>query len=242
MTSQSRTLVLAILMGLLCACGSDSDSSNNSDRPSGAPAQLTGHVAVQGQPFRLQVVTGDNVLVQQSGPIRLSRLDGSTDELLGLVSERKDGNSTEYSVATQSGKTATVTIAATNDTSFRITVTGPGVAGVVIGLQLEPEEVIYGLTERLRDSAALSQELHGPPIEEFSPDAVSTLNRRGEIVEMFVRPTVALYAPFYHSSRGYGLWIEGSSPGVFDIGASHHDELVMRMETARPQGLSFHIF
>jgi alpha-D-xyloside xylohydrolase len=237
-----KHVLLTLFIGLASACDFNSHSSNHSDTTNNVTPQLTGSIEVEAQPFRLQLNAGGKILLQQCGPIQLSRPDGSTDDVVALVSQHQEADRTVYGVATQSGETATVAVSATNDSSFRISVASTQLSAVSVGLCLEPGELIYGLTERLRDSAVLNQELHGPMLEDFSPDASSTLNRRGEIVEMFVRPTIALYAPFFHSSRGYGLWVEGSHPGVFDVGATNNDELRFRMEATDAQGLAFNVF
>jgi alpha-glucosidase (family GH31 glycosyl hydrolase) len=78
-------------------------------------------------------------------------------------------------------------------------------------------EVVYGLTERLRDSPLF---VTGVPEDDVFPQEVGSLDRRGETVEMFIRPTFSLYTPFYQTSKGYGLLVGGTTPGVFDV-ASH---------------------
>jgi len=45
---------------------------------------------------------------------------------------------------------------------------------------------------------------------------------------MYVRPTISAYAPFYQSSKGYGLLVDGTMPGVYDVGAS--DPAVLSFE------------
>lgn len=112
------------------------------------------------------------------------------------------------------------------------------------GRWLSPaDEVIYGLTERLRDSRLVPQT--GVPIEDIRPLEVGSLNRRGETVEMFIRPTQSLYAPFYQSSRGYGLAIAGTMPGVFDLANTEAGIVQFRFEagtTAENRRLAFEIF
>jgi alpha-glucosidase (family GH31 glycosyl hydrolase) len=235
----SGILLSVVYAALLCAC-----SNHSNPAPDNAePAPLAGNVVVQPQPFRLQVEADGKVLLQQSAPVEFSRADGSVDTLESLVSQRSADGTTYYEVATASGQRVTVSVAATNNASFRIAVLDAEAQAIAIAFNLEPGELIYGLTERLRDSAPLPIPGMNPPlIEDFNPDAVSTLDRRGEIVDMFVRPTISLYAPFYHSSRGYGLWVEGTHPGVFDIGASTDDQLRFRMETTAEQGLAFNVF
>ncbi len=87
-----------------------------------------------------------------------------------------------------------------------------------IAVGLGHGEAIYGLTERIVSSLTKS---------EHFPKAVGGLDRRGEVVSMWVRPTIAGYAPFYISSRGYGMYVEGTNPGEYDIGKTEPD--VMRL-------------
>jgi alpha-glucosidase (family GH31 glycosyl hydrolase) len=71
------------------------------------------------------------------------------------------------------------------------------------------------------------------------------LNRRGETVEMRILPTFSLYTPFYHSSRGYGLVVSGTTFGLFDLASSHPRTLSFRFETGttpESQRLRFHVF
>ncbi|HUT54973.1 MAG TPA: TIM-barrel domain-containing protein [bacterium] len=96
-----------------------------------------------------------------------------------------------------------------------------------LAIKLEPGEAIYGLTERIVDDPADS---------ESDPKAVGGLDRRGEIVTMWVRPTIAGYAPFYISSRGYGMYVEGTDPGIYDIGKTDPDSL--RLAWYNPDGFS----
>jgi len=45
----------------------------------------------------------------------------------------------------------------------------------------------------------------------------TALDLRGGSVEMFIRPTLSLYCPFYLSSNGYGLFTKGTWPGSYDF-------------------------
>jgi len=97
--------------------------------------------------------------------------------------------------------------------------------------RLAPDEAVYGLTERAADSIAF---FGGPPLGEIVPREVGTLDRRGETIEMLVRPTEALYAPFYVSSAGYGLYVATTAPGSYDVGDSDADVLRWRFEAVGP--------
>ncbi|MEZ5502285.1 MAG: glycoside hydrolase family 31 protein [Halioglobus sp.] len=235
-------LVLLVALAAASACGLNSNSSGRDGADADEAGPVSGSVDVQAQPFRLGLKTGGTPLAELSGPVRLVWADGREDELVTLLAQHSDGGTTTYDVETQAGQVATVAVSVSDDASFRISIGGVAAAAVSVGLRLEEGELIYGLTERLRDSPVLNAPTNGPLLEDFNPDAVSSLNRRGEIVEMFVRPTISLYAPFYQSSRGYGLWVEGTNPGVFDVGASDREELRFRMETGSAQNLTFDLF
>src|SRR5262249_20720553 len=86
------------------------------------------------------------------------------------------------------------------------------VARVVTTLRAEPDEHFYGLTERIVDSRSAG---------EIVPQPIGALDRRGEVVMMTVTPTIALYTPFFHSSRGYAVDLQGSMPRVDDL--AKHD-------------------
>lgn len=107
------------------------------------------------------------------------------------------------------------------------------------------DELIYGLTSRLRDSRPIAPTRVDIPIEDIMPVEAGSLNRRGETVEMYVRPTIALYAPFYHSSRGYGLFVAGTAVGAFDVAKTDPRILSFRFETGNaPESrrLRFYLF
>src|SRR2546426_12441853 len=80
---------------------------------------------------------------------------------------------------------------------------------------------------------------------DVKPAPVGSLDRRSETVAMYVRPTFSLYAPFYQSSRGYGLAVAGTAIGLFDVAASDLQTLAFRFEagpTAGRQRRRLHAF
>lgn len=97
-----------------------------------------------------------------------------------------------------------------------------------LAVALLPGEAIYGLTERIVDDHEAS---------ENRPQAVGGLDRRGELVSMWVTPTIAGYVPFYISSAGYGMLVEGTRPGIYDIGKSEPEVLRLGWDVG-PEGLS----
>lgn len=82
-------------------------------------------------------------------------------------------------------------------------------------------EYLTGLMERLVD---------GPQQETWKPGRTESLNLRGQIVDMLVKPTLSIYAPFYVSSRGYGLFVRGTWPGHFDFCAADANQVRVEFE------------
>ncbi|HWP67366.1 MAG TPA: TIM-barrel domain-containing protein [Candidatus Limnocylindria bacterium] len=91
-------------------------------------------------------------------------------------------------------------------------------------------EAIYGLTSRLRDSPPLVPGVIDIPADDVMPPEVGSLDRRGESIEMRIMPTFSLYAPFFQSSRGYGLAVEGTTFGRFDVAQSDPRIVSFRFE------------
>jgi alpha-D-xyloside xylohydrolase len=91
-----------------------------------------------------------------------------------------------------------------------------------VAIALARDEAIYGLTERI---------VSGRWKSETWVQEVGGLDRRGERVRMWVYPSEAVYAPFYLSSAGYGMFVEGTWPGWYDIGKTDKNALRLEWET-----------
>jgi alpha-glucosidase (family GH31 glycosyl hydrolase) len=157
---------------------------------------------------------------------------------LGRVTEAVAGDDgATLGVETSEGGVATVTLRFVTSRTLQVVVDPPQAETVTAfgeRLRSPKNEVVYGLTERLRDSPLF---VTGVPEDDVFPQEVGSLDRRGETVEMFIRPTFSLYVPFYQTSKGYGLLVGGTTPGVFDV-ASHDPEteqdpqqITLRFET-----------
>ncbi len=135
------------------------------------------------------------------------------------------------------GATATLTVLPVTNQTVQFVLKPDDPAGVTewgISLAKAPDEAIYGLTERIVDDMNAS---------EWTPAEVGSLDRSGEVVTMYTRATISGYAPFYQSSKGYGLLVDGTMPGVYDIGKTDPNVIDVRFElspTAK-EG-SFHLF
>jgi hypothetical protein len=80
-----------------------------------------------------------------------------------------------------------------------------------LAIDARGNEYYTGLMERVVD---------GPQQASWAPGIKQAMNLRGQKVEMLVKPTTSIYAPFYLSSRGYAVFVKGTWPGVFDFAAA----------------------
>lgn len=70
------------------------------------------------------------------------------------------------------------------------------------------DEYFTGLFERVVD---------GNQTESWRKGITEAMNLRGQEIDMIIKPTLSLYCPFYLSSNGYGLFIDGTMPGHYDF-------------------------
>src|SRR5262249_23917438 len=189
------------------------------------------------------------LLVREQTPSGLFyERDGAT-HTVGSVSDvttLTDG--VRLTVATDEGSPATVTVRFITPRTLEVVFDPPTPAGVAAmgdRLRSPPSERLYGLTERLRDSPALAPGTVDIPVDDLAPPEVGSLDRRGGPVERRVLPPLSIYAPFFQSSRGYGLAVAGTTFGLFDLAKSDARTVSFRFETgttADSQRLVFHLF
>lgn len=84
-----------------------------------------------------------------------------------------------------------------------------------------PDEYFTGLMERVVD---------GPQEQSWSPGRKEAMNLRGQKVDLIVKPTTSVYAPFYLSSRGYAVFVKGSWPGWYDFCATNAHRVLIQFE------------
>ena len=185
--------------------------------------------------FRLKVrdqTTRRRLLREQRDGLFWER--GGTTHALGAVTavtSLSDG--VVLTVDTDEGIPATVTLRFLSRRTLEVSLDPPMPATIeAVGERLasSKREAIYGLTERLRDSPPILPGVIDQPQDDINPPEVGSLDRRGERVEMRVLPTFALYAPFFHSSNGYGLAVEGTTVGVFDLAQTDPRTVSFRFE------------
>jgi len=91
--------------------------------------------------------------------------------------------------------------------------------GLTIGADVN--EYFTGLMERVVD---------GPQTASWSSNLTAAMNLRGQKVDMICKPTTSIYAPFYLSSRGYGIFVHGTWPGFFDFCSSDPNHVKVEFE------------
>jgi len=87
--------------------------------------------------------------------------------------------------------------------------------------EAEANEYFTGLMERVVD---------GPQQASWAPGIQAAMNLRGQAVEMILKPTTSVYAPFHLSSRGYAMLIQSEWPGRYDFCATDPDRVHIGFE------------
>ena len=77
-----------------------------------------------------------------------------------------------------------------------------------INTKSTPNEYYTGIFERVVD---------GSQNESWKKGITASLNLRGQRVDVKLKPTVSAYAPFFISSENYGVFVQGTWPGVIDF-------------------------
>lgn len=96
-----------------------------------------------------------------------------------------------------------------------------GVKGWGFSIDAGRDEYFTGLMERTVD---------GPQQASWAPGIKPAMNLRGQKVDMILKPTTSVYAPFYLSSRGYGLFVKTDWPGKYDFCAANPREVQVAFE------------
>jgi len=133
------------------------------------------------------------------------------------------GSAWSGSAATADGRTLTLTVTPQRGT-FAISLKAQPSTGIVrwgVAIDAASDEYFTGLMERVVD---------GPQQASWAPGITAAMDLRGQKIEMLVKPTTSVYAPFYVSSRGYGVFVKGSWPGRFDFAATDANRVQVQFE------------
>lgn len=83
------------------------------------------------------------------------------------------------------------------------------------------DEYFTGLMERTVD---------GPQQASWAAGLKSAMNLRGQKVDLILKPTTSVYAPFYLSSRGYATFAKTDWPGKYDFCVSDPQRVKIEFE------------
>ena len=133
------------------------------------------------------------------------RLDGppigrDVDESVRLVYRTEDGRIATVRVGPGPEETVRVEFSVESKGEFE---------KLGVGLRVGETDGFYGLMERVvQGSQGLS----------WAPGTTEGLDLRGQTVDLYTLPTVSIYAPFFLSSSGYGVYVEGDWPATYRFG------------------------
>jgi len=88
-------------------------------------------------------------------------------------------------------------------------------------IEAHADEYFTGLMERTVD---------GPQQASWAPGVKPAMNLRGQKVDMILKPTTSVYAPFYVSSRGYATFAKTDWPGKYDFCVSDPKRVQIEFE------------
>jgi alpha-D-xyloside xylohydrolase len=200
----------------------------------------TGSAPAQNRPAT-GLVLQSNVLAPDpaggnSRSLRIDRIFYETAEgRVILPPELTDGNSGISGKPSKPGKQwkaqskmadgRVVTVAVTpQGKDFTIRMSAAPDAGILkwgISISANEKEYFTGLMERVVD---------GPQQASWAPGEQTAMDLRGRKVDMIVKPTTSVYAPFYLSSRGYACFVRGTWPGTFDFCADDPQRVRIQFE------------
>ena len=249
-----RRLAIAALM-LLAACGDGGDARRGTPTPTAVPTATpsaaveliesaatlelrttAASLVIARDPFRVTLTdrTGTPLAAQRAGGLRALAAGGecAVTAVEAAAFDPATGR-LDLEVRTDCGAGG-LHVRWLSDRAARVTFSPPAeVSATELAdtWALAPGERIYGLTERLTDSRPLNDIPGILQVDEINPREVGSLDRRGERIGMVVQGTVGVYAPFHQSSAGYGLYVEGTAVGAYDVGASAPDALDFRFAT-----------
>ena len=164
--------------------------------------------------------------------LRLDQIYYETDTERINLPALTPGSNWPQQITMPDGRTVTVSVTGDdNDLSFTLTANpNDDITGWGFAADAEPDEYFTGLMERVVDGLQQAS---------WAPGITEAMNLRGQNVEMIVKKTTSIYAPFYLSSRGYSIAIDGTWPGDYDFAASDPERV--RIDFEGP-GLAFDVY
>jgi alpha-D-xyloside xylohydrolase len=133
------------------------------------------------------------------------------------------GGRWEAQSKTADGRIVTIAVAP-QGTDFTVRMSAQPDADILqwgVAVSANESEYFTGLMERVVD---------GPQQASWAPGVRTAMDLHGQKVDMIVKPTTSVYAPFYLSSRGYACFVKGTWPGTFDFCAEDPRRVKIQFE------------
>lgn len=196
--------------------------------------QETGSAPVQGSTQAGLVLQSDVLSPGTEGAgdrfLRIDEIFYETEKgRVVLSSEFTDGKGSisdkpwEAQSKTADGRMVTITVTPQGK-DFDIRMSAEPDADILnwgISITANEDEYFTGLMERVVD---------GPQHVSWAPGIQTAMDLRGQKVDMIVKPTTSVYAPFYISSRGYACFVKGTWPGIYDFCAEDSERVKIQFE------------
>jgi len=124
---------------------------------------------------------------------------------------------------TSDGRTASVTVTPVGEDFVLELSAQPDhdVLGWGIAVQAASDEFFTGAFERTVD---------GDQRESWREAITEAMDLHGQRIDVLIRPTLSLYAPFFLSSAGYGMFFDTTWPGVYDFCHTTEDQVTLYHE------------
>ena len=193
------------ILFLLCAAAFCSYAQTNTGTAIGLPSkQLKGSTTLKLDGFFYETAAGKVFFAQQMTKPQI------TGRLRTEI-KAADGRMVKVSVVPQ-GNNFNVSLSADKNDDI-----------IKWGVQIDAlaDEYYTGLMERVVD---------GPQQASWKPGITEAMNLRGQKVDMILKPTTSVYAPYYLSSRGYAVFVRGNWPGFYDFASSVPDKVKIEFE------------
>ena len=240
-----RLAAILVLHAALAACGSSPSDSDTGSTVELRTGELT--IRVEKDPFAISVADRRGVLLAEAaeadqGSLVYWRGEVEHHVVRATAPPVRQGDRISFAVETSEGPggNAQVVIELRDDGAFFVELAPPSpetVSAVGDSFIATEGERYYGLTERIISDGPLGA------ASEVAPRELGSLDRRGELVRISVAATIAIYTPFLHSSRGYGLFVDGPMEGDFDLAKTESDRLAIRFNfDSSTQRFRYHVF
>jgi len=108
--------------------------------------------------------------------------------------------------------------------NFGVKLTANPATGVTkwgFAVEAGSQEYFTGVMERVVD---------GPQQLSWAEGQDHVLNLRGQKIDVILKPTTSVYAPFFISSRGYAVFVKGTWPGLIDFCAADPSKVLLEWE------------